>query len=179
MSTEDYWLIEPAEDLGEEYLAYGEEFRAAGEPYVHGELAKVGGDFTRLLAGWQDEAAGRNLPPDWVPCTRYWLVRGRRIIGTSRLRHWLTPALEDAGGHIGYDVRPSERDKGHATRLLAMTLEEARELGLHRVLLTCDADNLASRRVIEKNGGRLASQGTSRRDGKPLLRFWIDLVKTT
>jgi len=49
-------------------------------------------------------------------------------------------------------------------------------MGLSRVLVTCDEDNLASRRVIEKNGGELASRGISERTGKPVLRYWIDLT---
>ncbi len=176
--TQDaYRLIDPTENLADEYIAYVEEFRAAGEPFVHGDLAAAGGSFAQLLQCWRDWADGRNLPAGYVPGNHYWLVRGRRIIGTSRFRHQLTKALEDEGGHIGYDVRPSERGKGNATRLLAMTMERARRLGLHRVLVTCNADNPASKRVIEKCGGQLASRSPAERTGKEMLRYWIDLSK--
>ena len=168
-------LIEPAEDMAEEYVAYAQEFRDADEPFIQGELDQANGDTPSLIKQWRDHAAAPNLPEGFVPCSRYWLVRGRRILATSRLRHRLTEALEDDGGHIGYEVRPSERRKGYATCLLAMTLEAARQLGLHRALLTCHVDNLPSRRTIEKNGGQLASQGISKRSGQPILRFWIDL----
>lgn len=83
------------------------------------------------------------------------------------MRHELTPWLLEVGGHIGYDVRRSRRRQGHATRMLAAVLPEAARLGIDRALLTCDADNVASRRVIESNGGVLED----RRGEK--LRYWV------
>ncbi|MHB8934154.1 MAG: GNAT family N-acetyltransferase, partial [Bellilinea sp.] len=93
----------------------------------------------------------------------------------SRLRHRLTPLLEEEGGHIGYDIRPSERGKGYATLLLALTLEKARESGMAGVLVTCDEDNIASARVIEKNKGQLLNTVVSQTSGKQVRRYWIDL----
>ena len=108
--------------------------------------------------------------------TLFWLVRGgTAIVGTSQLRHTLTPDLEHEGGHIGYNIRPSQRRKGYGTRLLGLLLGKARGLGLQRVLLTCDTDNVASARIIEKNGGRLDSDGISGKSGKPISRYWIEL----
>jgi predicted acetyltransferase len=70
------------------------------------------------------------------------------------------------GGHIGYDVRASARRRGHATAMLAGGLAVAAGLGIDPALITCDVDNVGSRRVIETNGGVLEDE----RDGK--LRFW-------
>ena len=84
--------------------------------------------------------------------------------------------LEAEGGHIGYSVRPSERGKGYATRMLEMALAEARRLGLKRVLITCDRKNVASARVIRKNGGRLENEVVSRlRDREFTQRYWLEL----
>ena len=71
------------------------------------------------------------------------------------------------GGHIGYDVRPSARRRGHATSMLAAALPVARGLGIGQALLTCLNDNIGSRKAIEANGGVLDNE----RDG--MLRFWI------
>ncbi|TSB21636.1 GNAT family N-acetyltransferase [Streptomyces benahoarensis] len=71
------------------------------------------------------------------------------------------------GGHIGYDVRPTARRRGHATAMLRAALPRARVLGLDRVLITCDATNTASRKVIEACGGLFED----RRGVK--LRFWV------
>jgi predicted acetyltransferase len=140
---------------------------------------RVGGDFVALVHALDEEARGIGLAPGLVPQTSFWLVRhdaaGPTILGVSRLRHRLTETLEDVGGHIGYDVRSSERRQGYGTRLLALTLPQARALGLSRVMLTCDTDNVASARVIEKNGGMLASQSMSPRTGVLVSRYWIEL----
>lgn len=132
-------------------------------------------DFAAYLRGLLDGARGVGLPPGRVPYSTFWLASGRRLIGRSSVRHRLTPELEDEGGHVGYDIRPSERRKGYGTEILRLTLAEARRLGLQRALLTCDADNVASAKVIEKNGGRLQGQALSKRSGKLISRYWIEL----
>jgi predicted acetyltransferase len=128
------------------------------------------------LARTQGYARGRNLPDGFVPETIYWLLRdGQRVVARSSLRHRLTPHLEHEGGHIGYSVRPSDRGKGYGTAVCRLTLERARALGLPRVLITCDADNAASARIIEKNGGILEDERLSAQTGKMKRRYWIDL----
>lgn len=102
-----------------------------------------------------------------VPSTIFWYVAGEHYLGTLVVRHRLTPELLVAGGHIGYHVVAPWRGQGHATRMLAAGLAEARKRGVTRALLTCSPDNLASRRVIEANGGRPAEQLGAE------LRFWI------
>lgn len=104
-----------------------------------------------------------------VPVTLLWYVAGSDYLGELVIRHELTPALLESGGHIGYSVAQPFRRQGHGTRMLAAGLVVCRALGLTRVLLTCDSDNEGSRRVILANGGR--SEGT--RDGED--RFWIDV----
>jgi predicted acetyltransferase len=103
----------------------------------------------------------------WVACTHLWLVDGSEYLGRLAIRHTLTPSLLAHGGHIGYDVRPSARRQGHATAMLTQALPIARELGIERALITCDAANVGSRKVIEANGGEFADE----RGGK--LRFWV------
>jgi predicted acetyltransferase len=116
------------------------------------------------------------VPEGRVPQLDFFLLRdGATIIGRSGLRLWLTPDLEDIGGHIGYRIRPGERRKGYGTRLLAMTLDEARKHGLRDALLTCDSDNIGSRRIIERNGGQLASESLSPQRGVLVARYWISM----
>jgi predicted acetyltransferase len=95
-----------------------------------------------------------------------WWADGPQYLGRLTIRHRLTPSLLDVGGHIGYDIRPSARRRGHATAMLAAALPVTRGLGIDPVLITCNADNTGSRKVIEANGGVLEDI----RDGK--LRFW-------
>lgn len=126
------------------------------------------------LRHWKE---GKHLPNGWVPSTSLFLFRGEKIVGRSSLRHHLNDALEAYGGHIGYYIRPDQRSRGCGTAILRLTLEKARRLGLSRVLVTCDDDNLPSARIIEKNGGIL--QDTLQNEGQtsPTRRYWIDLTK--
>lgn len=92
-------------------------------------------------------------PDGYVPQTILWWTSGEEYLGRLTLRHRLTIHLTYEGGHIGYEVRPSARGKGHATAMLAAALPLAAGLGVERALVDCDPGNIASRRVIEKNGG--------------------------
>jgi predicted acetyltransferase len=92
---------------------------------------------------------------DYVPQTTLWWVRDDEYLGRVNIRHRLTEELRREGGHIGYEVRPSARCRGHATAMLAAALPFAAALGIRVAHLDCEVGNTASRRVIEKNGGRL------------------------
>jgi predicted acetyltransferase len=181
MNSERLELAEPATRWETAYLAFLDDFAAAGEPRIPAgsgvELARS--DFATFVQRLQDDERDVNLKPGIVPSSAYWLLRHDgddvTILGVSALRHALTPALEEAGGHIGYSIRPSERRRGYGTRILALTLQYARALGLERVLVTCDTDNIGSARVIEKNGGVLASEGYSALVEARISRYWITL----
>ena len=112
--------------------------------------------FGDYLCGRVAMKLGRNLRPGRVPMTTFWLYDGHTPVAVSKLRHRLNESLRRVGGHIGYCVRPSKRGKGYGTGLLALTLVAAQELGLALVLITCNADNTASRRIVEHNGGTLS-----------------------
>jgi predicted acetyltransferase len=109
------------------------------------------------------------VPPEkgWVPATLLWIVDDEQVVGRVSIRHRLNEHLLQVGGHIGYAVIPSARRRGHATAALAQSLRLAADLGIDPALVTCDDTNVASRRVIEKNGGVLEDV----RQGK--LRFWV------
>lgn len=112
--------------------------------------------------------------PGQVPETTYWGVFGTEFLGRVSVRHTLTEGLLEWGGHIGYEVRPSARRQGVGHALLAGALPRARALGLTRALLTCDDDNLASARIIERAGGVLEDLRPTP-DGPPKRRYWIEL----
>lgn len=80
-------------------------------------------------------------------------------------------------GHIGYSILPRFAGNGYATAALAAMLCQAREVGLERLVITCDAGNLASRRIIEKNAGRLTQSFVAPLYGPgERLRFVVDTV---
>lgn len=158
-------------------LSMLEDYQTAGEQFLPQPLLEqLQTDFATLVQQLHAEEADRNLPAGKVPQSTLWLMRNpTELSGRVNLRHRLTPALEHHGGHIGYSIRPSRRGQGYGTKMLALALNEARQLGLSKVLMTCDADNLASARGIERNGGILDSQGVSDLSGKLIARYWIAL----
>jgi len=95
------------------------------------------------------------------------------MVGAVNIRHYLNESLLLDGGHIGDGVRPSERRKGVATAMIALALEECRKLGIEKVLMVCDKDNIGSARSIIKNGGILENEVTV--DGTVEQRYWITL----
>jgi predicted acetyltransferase len=169
---QEIMLIEPTLSLRDDFCALAAEFLAEGDPQYHEATADLKGFIQRCA----DEAVGLNLLPGRVPQNTFWLVRdGLRILGCSRLRQTLTSHLEEFGGHIGYDIRPSERRRGYGTQILRLTLDKARRLDLKKVLVTSDNANIASWRIIEKNGGVLYSEAMSQHTGELLRKYWIDL----
>lgn len=96
------------------------------------------------------------------------------IVGAVNIRHYLNDALLLNGGHIGDGIRPSERRKGYATRMIRLALDECRKLGIQRVLMVCNKENIASAKTILKNGGVLENEIDV--DGVIEQRYWIELV---
>jgi predicted acetyltransferase len=124
---------------------------------------------------WLTDASNTAIPlaEGRVHADYWWIVEDRTYLGAITLRHGLNDFLLRAGGHIGYGLRPSARGRGLAAWALRSILPRAQQLGLDRVLITCDDSNAASARTIEKVGGvledvRQTELGLTR-------RYWITL----
>lgn len=174
---DDRFLIQLAPAHAAACQAFMMEFITAGES-EYGWLNEYleSPSFSAYLDYLDLCAMGEYKPEIYVPQTTFFLSSpGGRLLGISRLRHRLNPSLEIEGGHIGYAVRPSVRRQGCATRLLSLVLDQARGIGLTRVLVTCDDDNTGSAHTIEKNGGLLEDKRISPHSGKLIRRYWIEL----
>jgi predicted acetyltransferase len=164
-------LVEPASVWRTAFLDMAREFEAAGEPRY--ALAVRG--FDAYLLELENDRHTEGQPDGWIPQTEFWLEDRGSILGCVRLRLRLTAELEREGGHIGYDVRPSMRGRGCGTTLLRLALVEARARGIRRVRITCDADNVGSIKVIERNGGALAGSAISPASHTLVRQYWIEL----
>jgi predicted acetyltransferase len=168
-------LVEPSLTYKDACLDAVREFHEAGEYSIDAE--QLGGMFEDLLARLAAAKDPANAPPGELPYEDFWLMENDEWIGKLTLRTTINARYLHAGGHIGYEIRPSKRRRGYGTILLRMGLELARKRGLQRVLLTCDETNLGSRKVIENNGGQL--ENSVEVEGQTVLkmRYWINLDK--
>jgi predicted acetyltransferase len=131
--------------------------------------------FPVYLARLDDDEQGLHLPENYVPSTMYWGFIGSELVGRLMLRHRLNERLRQTGGNIGYVVVPEYRRRGIAVGMLRLALPLARERGLDQALITCDEDNAASRRVVEKCGGLLEGTSPILESGVIQCRYWISL----
>ncbi len=158
-----------AENLDQDEVGFGmlgEYYKELGSPETFEDYVQVR----------KDHSEGRNLPDGWIPATTYWLIDGDEFIGETNLRHELTDFLRKVGGHVGYWIRPSKRKKGFGTKILELVLKKAREMSMKRILVTCDEDNVGSKKIIEANGG-VFEKANDMGKGKPKkLLFWISLL---
>ena len=149
-----------------------EEWYGSGEKIVPYSIRRLDyRDFEHYLQNLEIQDDSPGLVPD---STFFCLDETQDIfVGAVNIRHFLNEALLLNGGHIGDGVRPSQRRKGIATAMIALALEECRKLGLDRVLMVCDKDNIGSAKSIQKNGGILENEVVV--DGVTEQRYWIDL----
>lgn len=149
---------------------------------AHEELAAEG--FTFLLDRdrvdtWAEyltlldrQHRGRDPRPDRVPSSFLAVTVDDVLVGRVSIRHELNAFLAREGGHVGYAIVPAHRRRGYATRALELAAADLHDRGERPTLVVCDADNDASRAVIERCGGELVER-TTRRTGEPLLRYHL------
>lgn len=116
------------------------------------------------------EETGERVPDSVFFCLD---VERNIFVGAINIRHYLNDSLIHTGGHIGDGVRPSERRKGYATAMIRLGLEECKKLGIKKVLMTCDKDNIGSAKSIINNGGILENEVME--EGVVEQRYWITL----
>lgn len=130
-------------------------------------------DFPQFMKVFNEERKGISIPNNRVPATLYLAVVGNKVVGRVHIRHRLNKGLKIVGGHIGYSVVPSERRKGYATQMLHLALQKTKKMGIKKALVTCDETNIASKKVIEKNGGVFYKK--VKNPDKPVmtLQYWL------
>jgi len=111
---------------------------------------------------------------DKVPSFQYWLTEGDSYIGRINYRPQLDDSLRFRGGNVGYAVRPSERGKGYASKMMEIIIEKAKSEGKKELLMTCDSDNIPSIKTIEKAGGKYINHDVDNK-GTPFNRYIITL----
>ncbi|NTV89174.1 MAG: GNAT family N-acetyltransferase [Clostridiales bacterium] len=167
-------LIEASEAIEDAYLEYISEWESLGEKIVPFASRREGKKFGEVRERWKSEGEAAAYQKGFVPASLYFLTDGdNRLYGAIHIRHELNEMLRYSGGHIGYGIKPSERKRGYASKMLSMALPLARKLGIERALLTCDKNNTGSAKTILKNGGVFESEIPL--EDSIMQRYWIDI----
>ena len=178
MNNEKLILMLPSTEYADEIRAYRQEFLDAGDSMDGtGPLRRIADPY-EWLQTVETYRRPETVPEGLVQATQFIFVResDQKLVGMLQVRHYFNDYLEKYAGHIGYSVRPSERRKGYAKRMLREGLDFCRTIGLQRVLITCIDDNEASRRTILSNGGVYESTVLEPEKNRKLQRYWIDLT---
>ena len=167
-------LVKPSVEFKGSFLYAVEAFAAEGNAHFFKNpvVEENFEHYCETLIGYE---TGLDLPEGYVDETILWLVDNDQYIGNISIRHWLTDNLLKTGGHIGYIIAPNQRKKGYGTKILELGLFEAVKFGMHKVLVTCDKDNTASIKIIERNKGQFENEMYSEDARVWKRRYWIDL----
>ena len=169
-------LVTPSEHYKDSYLGALREYQAEGRKLSE-NLIGITQDFAAFVQEIHDKADWAKIKPGRVPSSNFWLIKEGQYVGEINIRPELNEELLNYGGHIGYQIRPSRRRQGYGKRVLELGLLLAPSFGLKRVLITCDWDNVGSRKIIEHNGGQFENELAGEIDGKAVRRrrYWIEL----
>lgn len=164
-------LVKPSLEWKEQHENYMEEWGL--DRMVPSSMDLTGfHTYEEFLIALEYRAIGKGR---WLPSSHYFLVNNmNQIVGMIDIRHELNEYLRTIGGHIGYGIRPSERNKGYASYLLKEALIKCKELQINQVLITCNEDNIGSTKVILNNGG-IEDDIFITEEGQMKRRFWITL----
>ena len=170
MTREKAFLARPSERYKDSFIAAVYEYiREKRTITWHPEILRTRfGEYLRVVRQAETEPLA-----GYVPASQFWLIAdGAGYIGDVDIRHCLNESLKRYGGHIGYKIRPSFRQRGFGTLICKLGIERARWLGISDILITCDDDNIGSARIIEANGGVLRDRVDNGR-GVLTRRYWI------
>ena len=167
-------LTRPSLDYKKSYLQAMREFQGEGH-YITYNLRRIGEHFDDYIRQLYKQEERDSTTPGRVPNTEFWLIDNDTFIGRLNLRHHLNDYLLHVAGHIGYEIRPTQRRRGYGIEILHLGLLEARAIGLTHVLVTCDEDNVGSRRIIEHNDGIFENAVVVEGSSQHKLRYWITL----
>lgn len=173
----DCQLVSPTLALHEAFEAFVDDFVLYDGPNS-AEYLPCMANFSEYIRMLKREGHHSNRSNSAILCHHFWLYHAttEHIYGAIRIRHPLgNQFLRTEGGHIGYHISPSYRQRGLGKLMLKLALSKTKELGIDKVLITAKEDNMASRAIIEACGGRLEEVVYGPILGYRIARYWINL----
>ena len=175
---ENIYLKIPTIEEKDKWIEYLKEYRL-DNPKAKPLSCTEDLNYEKWLEKIDKESKGIDLEEGRVPSTVYFLMDEERIVGNLSIRHSIdSDFLSKYGGHIGYGVRPSERRKGYATKMLYLALEKCSELGIEDVMVSCKEDNIGSAKTIENNGGILREEIFIPEENTIFKKYWINVKES-
>lgn len=169
---EALFLTEPDKKYQNSFQNYALAYRKINDEHYFNKYKKALENFKDYLNDLYNYSDGKNLPEGEVATSTFWLICKNEVVGVVRIRHQEV----ECAGHIGYDISPDYRNKGYGLQILKLALEKAIKIGLKEVILTCNVNNTASRKVIEKNNEKLLGTIFDEEENEHLYKYSITLT---
>lgn len=169
-------LVKPNEKYQKSYYELINEAIENEDVQEMGNAYRENEEFSHLVKRLKDREKGKNISKRDVPATVYFIIENSEVVGTIDLRHVLNKNYFERLGHIAYYIKPSKRNKGIATKALGLALKKYEKEPIARILITSYEDNLASRKVIENNGGKLEKIVFDEISQKNICRYWVNIT---
>jgi len=167
---ENLYLVRPSKEYQKSFEAYVLAYKEAGDDFYFNIYKKALENYDEYIKELHNNSEGIDIPEGWVPSSTFWLINNDEVVGVTRVRH------QEVGqcGHIGCDISPNHRGKGYGTEMLKLALKEASKLGIKDAVATCNLDNIASKTMMEKNGGKLLGMVYDEWKKENLLKFTFE-----
>lgn len=166
------FLVEPIIEYQKSFENYILAYKIKNDIHYFNMYKKGLDDFYGYLNYLNNLSRGIEIPEGWVRTSTFWLIDNDEVVGVVRVRH----EEVSTAGHIGYDISPSYRNKGYGTQILKLALDKAEKIGIKEAIVTCNIDNIASRKIIEKNNGKLLGTIFDEEENENLYKYSITLI---
>lgn len=157
---EELFLSSPKEEYKNSFEAYVLDYKMINDDHYFNKYKKALENFNEYL---------KELPKGEVITSTFWLIHKNEVVGVVRIRH----EEVECAGHIGYDISPRYRGKGYGFNILKLALEESKKIGLKEVVLTCNVENIVSKKIIERCNGRFLETIYDKEDDEHLYKYII------
>jgi len=169
--VKELFLVKPNKKYQKSFENYALAYRKINDEHYFNKYKKALENFSDYLNDLNNYSKGNNLPQGEVITSTFWLIDKEEVVGVVRIRHQEV----ECAGHIGYDISPDCRKRGYGYQILKLALEKCVEIGMEEVILTCNIENTASKKIIEKNNGKLLGTIFDEEENEYLYKYSIAL----
>lgn len=168
----DLFLVEPSKEYEKSFKNYVLAYRKINDEHYYNKYRKALESFQDYLNDLHDCSKERKLSQGEIATSSFWLIDKKEVVGVVRIRHQEV----ECAGHIGYDISPDYRNRGYGFQILKLALEKSINIGIEEVILTCNINNSASKKIIEKNGGKFLGTVFDEEESETLYKYSITVT---